>query len=192
MVELAWYTLRSLRGHFENHFRIYIYVLEMCGGTTGGLPRVRTASVSRFLIFIPISEDLASLFTAPSNLVSSGVNAWSMITSTDFRTGLRGSFLRDRASFLFSSERFACAPSPPRPGSKALNNHARIKMCFPSLQTAGEVSCVHTTIARGNSIPQVDTVDGCVHERTHVHAIEHEGTCDGVIRITRRLRDVGF
>ena len=159
---------------------------------TGGLPRVRTASVSRFLIFIPISEDLASLFTAPSNLVSSGVNAWSMITSTDFRTGLRGSFLRDRASFLFSSERFACAPSPPRPGSKALNNHARIKMCFPSLQTAGEVSCVHTTIARGNSIPQVDTVDGCVHERTHVHAIEHEGTCDGVIRITRRLRDVGF
>ena len=34
MVELAWYTLRSLRGHFENHFRIYIYVLEMCGGTT--------------------------------------------------------------------------------------------------------------------------------------------------------------
>ena len=65
-------------------------------------------------------------------------------------------------------------------------------MCFPSLQTAGEVSCVHTTIARGNSIPQVDTVDGCVHERTHVHAIEHEGTCDGVIRITRRLRDVGF
>ena len=30
MVELAWYTLRSLRGHFENHFRIYIYVLEIC------------------------------------------------------------------------------------------------------------------------------------------------------------------
>ena len=167
-------------------------VFRMMINKSDGLPRVRNASVSRFLIFIPISEDLASLFTAPSNLVSSGVNAWSMITSTDFRTGLRGSFLRDRASFLFSSERFACAPSPPRPGSKALNNHARIKMCFPSLQTAGEVSCVHTTIARGNSIPQVDTVDGCVHERTHVHAIEHEGTCDGVIRITRRLRDVGF